>query len=324
MTVDALPTREQALALLHEWVENPGLRKHCLCVEAVMRAYARKYGEDEARWGLTGLIHDFDWERHPDAGRHPIHGVAVLREYGWPDDILRAVLGHANYTGVPRDTRMARALYACDELCGFLIACALVMPDRSIAAVESDYYKPDLGVLMEITGPGGAIIDHFDGRTLNPGHAIECAWFILHEAKLRRRDPRLLKLGLAILDCMWARGWDTEFGGLLYYTDLRGLPIQEYWAEMKFWWPHNEAEIATLLAWQLTGDGKYAEWHRMVHDWSHRVFPDREHGEWFGYAHRDGRISTRLKGNMWKGPFHLPRMQRYCLQLTEELLRGGA
>jgi len=144
MTVDALPTREQALALLNEWVENPGLRKHCLCVEAAMRAYARKYGEDEARWGLTGLIHDFDWERHPDAGRHPIHGVAVLREYGWPDDILRAVLGHANYTGVPRDTRMARALYACDELCGFLIACALVMPDRSIAAVEVASVKKKL------------------------------------------------------------------------------------------------------------------------------------------------------------------------------------
>jgi len=144
MTVDALPTREQALALLHEWVENPALRKHCLCVESAMRAYARRFGEDEARWALTGLIHDFDWERHPDAARHPIHGVAVLREYGWPEDVLRAVLGHANYTGVPRDTRMARALYACDELCGFLVACSLVMPDRSIANVEVGSVKKKL------------------------------------------------------------------------------------------------------------------------------------------------------------------------------------
>jgi len=144
MTVDALPTREQAIALLHEWVQNPALRKHCLCVETAMRAYARRFGEDEARWGLTGLIHDFDWEKHPDAARHPMQGVDVLREYGWPEDILRAVLGHANYTGVPRDTLMARTLYACDELCGFLVACSLVMPDKSIANVEVGSVKKKL------------------------------------------------------------------------------------------------------------------------------------------------------------------------------------
>jgi len=192
--------------------------------------------------------------------------------------------------------------------------------DRSLAEIERDFVKPDLGALMEVVGADGAVLDTFDGRTLNPGHALECAWFILHEAKHRGRDARLLRLGLAILDCMWARGWDREFGGLLYFTDLRGLPVQEYWAEMKFWWPHNEAEIATLLAYQLTGDAKYAAWHTLVHDWSHRVFADPVHGEWFGYAHRDGRISTRLKGNTWKGPFHLPRMQWYCGRLTSELM----
>lgn len=192
--------------------------------------------------------------------------------------------------------------------------------DRSLAAIERDFYKPDLGALMEVVGADGAVLDHFDGRTLNPGHALECAWFILHEAKLRNRDHRLMRLGLGILDCMWARGWDPVHGGLLYFTDLRGLPVQEYWAEMKFWWPHNEAEIATLLAYQLTGDAKYAAWHTLVHDWSHRVFADPVHGEWFGYAHRDGRISTRLKGNTWKGPFHLPRMQWYCGRLVDELI----
>ena len=144
MTVDTLPTREQALALVHEWIANPALRRHCYCVEAAMRAYAKKFGEDEARWGLTGLIHDFDWERHPDAGRHPMAGVDVLRQYGWPEDILRAVLGHATYTGVPRDSLMARALYACDELCGFLVACSLVMPERSLVAVEPASVKKKL------------------------------------------------------------------------------------------------------------------------------------------------------------------------------------
>jgi putative nucleotidyltransferase with HDIG domain len=130
------PTRDQALALLHEWVANPNLRKHCYAVEAAMRAYARKLGGDEERWGLTGLIHDFDWERHPDAERHPMKGVEVLREKGWPDDVCRAVLGHATYSGVPRDTLMARTLFACDELCGFLVACALVQPGKTLAEVE--------------------------------------------------------------------------------------------------------------------------------------------------------------------------------------------
>ena len=136
MTVDALPSRDQAIALLHEWIQNPGLRKHCYAVEAAMRAYARHYGEDEERWGITGLIHDFDWERHPDLERHPMQGVEVLRGKGWPDDVCRAVLGHAEHSGVPRDTRMAKALYACDELAGFIVACALVTPEKSLDRVE--------------------------------------------------------------------------------------------------------------------------------------------------------------------------------------------
>jgi putative nucleotidyltransferase with HDIG domain len=136
MTVQSLPTREQALALLHQWIQNVNLRKHCYAVEAAMRAYARQSGADEERWGLTGLIHDFDWERHPDLERHPVEGVAVLREQGWPEDVCRAVLGHATHTGVPRDSDMARTLYACDELSGFLVACALVTPEKTLDQVE--------------------------------------------------------------------------------------------------------------------------------------------------------------------------------------------
>jgi len=136
MTVEALPTREQAIVLLHEWIQNPNLRKHCHAVEACMRAYAPQYGGDPHRWALAGLIHDFDWERHPDAERHPMKGVEVLRAAGWPEDICRAVLGHATYSGVPRDTEMAQALFACDELAGFLVACALVTPNRKLSEVE--------------------------------------------------------------------------------------------------------------------------------------------------------------------------------------------
>ena len=190
--------------------------------------------------------------------------------------------------------------------------------DRAIGEIERDFLKPDHQALLEMTGAGGELLDHFDGRQLNPGHAIEAAWFILHEAKLRNRDPRLLRLGLTILDWMWVRGWDRTHGGILYHVDVLGRPQQEYWHDMKFWWPHNEAIIATLLAWQLTGDAKYAEWHRLVHDWAYAHFPDREHGEWYGYLHRDGGVSSTMKGCTWKGPFHLPRMQWYCWQLLAE------
>ena len=136
MNESGLPTREQALALLHDWIQNPNLRKHCYAVEAAMRHHARLLGADEERWALAGLIHDFDWERHPDAGRHPAEGVKVLRASGWPEDICQAVLGHATHTGVARETQMAKVLYACDELCGFLVACALIMPHKSLDEVE--------------------------------------------------------------------------------------------------------------------------------------------------------------------------------------------
>lgn len=127
------PTREEALALMHEYTENVNLRKHMYAVEAAMRAYARKYGEDEELWGVTGLIHDFDYERFPNDARspteeHPSSGVAILRERGWPDVILHAVLAHAEHTGVQPETRMANTLRAVDELTGFIIACSLVRP----------------------------------------------------------------------------------------------------------------------------------------------------------------------------------------------------
>lgn len=189
--------------------------------------------------------------------------------------------------------------------------------DQSIATIERYFMKSELQVLMETVGPNGELIDHFDGRMLNPGHAIECAWFVMHEGRCRS-DRRLVELGATILDWMWRRGWDEQCGGLFYFRDVRGLPVQEYWHDMKFWWPHNEAVIATLLAWKLTGEPRYAEWHRMVHDWSFQHFPDPEHGEWYGYLHRDGSPSVQLKGNIWKGPFHLPRMLLYCWKTLAE------
>jgi len=137
-----LPSRSDALALMHEYTASESLRKHMLAVEAAMRAYAEKFGEDPERWGLAGLIHDFDYERFPNAARsatdeHPAEGVRVLRERGWPDDILQAILGHATYCGVDRETNMARALFAVDELSGLVTATALVRPSKSLHEVDA-------------------------------------------------------------------------------------------------------------------------------------------------------------------------------------------
>ena len=186
--------------------------------------------------------------------------------------------------------------------------------DGFIGEIRRDFLKPGLGALMEGVAPDGSVIDHLDGRLLNPGHAIECAWFILHEARVRG-DGDLVRLGVEILDAMWERGWDPEHGGLLYFTDLRRTPVQEYWHDMKFWWPHCEAIIATLLAWRLTGDERHAVRHRAVHEWSFALFADPVFGEWFGYLRRDGGVSQSAKGNLFKGPFHLPRMLWYCADL---------
>jgi N-acylglucosamine 2-epimerase len=186
--------------------------------------------------------------------------------------------------------------------------------DRFIFDVERLFWKADLGVLMETVGPDGSIIDHAEGRLLNPGHAIECAWFILHEGRLRG-ERSYIQLGLKILDAMWARGWDAEHGGLLYFRDVYDKPVLEYWQDMKFWWPHCEGIIATALAYEITHDEKYAEMHAAVHDWSFRHFPDPEHGEWFGWLHRDGSPSQTAKGSLFKGPFHLPRALWYAAGL---------
>jgi putative nucleotidyltransferase with HDIG domain len=137
-----LPSRPDALALMHEFTQSDSLRKHMLAVEASMRAYAARFGEDSERWGLTGLIHDFDYERWPNQEHsptegHPAEGVRILRQRGWPEDILEAILGHAQYSGVPRTSRMAKTLFAVDELTGLVTATALVRPSRSVHEVDA-------------------------------------------------------------------------------------------------------------------------------------------------------------------------------------------
>jgi len=133
-----LPDREVAWRLLCEWTQSEALRRHALGVETALKAIARREGSDEALYGLTGLLHDFDYERYPEAPDHATKGAEVLRTLGYPEELVVAVLGHADYTGVPRTTHLAKALFACDELVGFLFACAYVQPDRKIASVRPE------------------------------------------------------------------------------------------------------------------------------------------------------------------------------------------
>jgi len=141
--------RTEALQLMHEHTQSPSLRQHMLAVEAAMRAYAEKYGEDPETWGIVGLLHDFDYEKFPNHEHsptegHPAWGVRLLRDKGVPEPLCRAILGHGSYTGVPRDTKMAQTLFAVDELCGFLVACALVRPSKSFADLEVSSVKKKL------------------------------------------------------------------------------------------------------------------------------------------------------------------------------------
>jgi putative nucleotidyltransferase with HDIG domain len=135
------PTREQAWELLTTYTQNPSLIKHALAVEAAMRAYARQFGEDEELWGVTGLIHDFDYEQHPTAEEHPLAGCAILEEQGWPEEVIAAIKGHATYLNVPRESLMAKTLFAVDELTGLVTACALVRPSKSLDDLKAKSVK---------------------------------------------------------------------------------------------------------------------------------------------------------------------------------------
>ena len=130
-------TREQALAILHEFTKSESLRKHALAVESCVAAYARKLGEDENKWSATALLHDFDYEMHPNAPDHPMKGEPILAERGIPEDVRRAILSHANYSGVPRRSALEKTLFACDELAGFITAVSLVKPGRSVHEVDT-------------------------------------------------------------------------------------------------------------------------------------------------------------------------------------------
>ena len=177
--------------------------------------------------------------------------------------------------------------------------------------------KPDLKCTLESVGPKGEFQDEFTaGRVVNPGHDIECAWFLMEEAN-RLGDTQLHRDTQELfLDAIHA-GWDKEYGGLLYFIDCKGLPPEAYEHDMKLWWPHNETAIASLMAYRDTGKPEYLEWFIKTIDYCKEYFSDPEYGEWYGYLRRDGKpTQPPCKGSTFKGPFHLPRM----LLMVDEML----
>jgi N-acylglucosamine 2-epimerase len=190
--------------------------------------------------------------------------------------------------------------------------------DDSLDQIFHHFWKPEDRVLLENVGLHGERMDSPDGRVINPGHAIESSWFIMREAE-QRQDKTLLKAALGILDANLERGWDPQYGGILYFLDVAGRPPEQLEWDQKLWWPHAEALYATLYAHYLTGEASYLEWFEKIHAWTFSHFPDPEYGEWFGYLHRDGSVLLPLKGNNWKGFFHVPRSLLFALELLEKM-----
>lgn len=192
--------------------------------------------------------------------------------------------------------------------------------EESIYALKNYFMHPEFKALLEMVGPKGEFIDTMNGRTINPGHCIETSWFLFDVARNMNNNKELIDMALTILDWSWEWGWDKQYGGIINFKDCKNLPPQDYSQDMKFWWPQTEAIIANLYAYKLTKDEKYLKRHKQISDWTYAHFPDSEFGEWYGYLHRDGTVAQPAKGNLFKGPFHIPRMMIKGYMLCNEIL----
>jgi N-acylglucosamine 2-epimerase len=193
--------------------------------------------------------------------------------------------------------------------------------DESIEKLKKYFIHPEFKCLLETVGENGEFIDTNMTRTINPGHCIETSWFIMEEAKLRGWDKPMFDMALQVFDWSWDWGWDKQYGGIINFCDCKNLPPQDYSQDMKFWWPQCETIIASLYAYLGTGDEKYLYRHERISEWTYAHFPDAEYGEWYGYLHRDGTVAQPAKGNLYKGPFHIPRMMIKGYMLCQEILK---
>ncbi len=176
------------------------------------------------------------------------------------------------------------------------------------------HYQENQHILLENVKPDGSLVDGAKGRLVNPGHSIEASWFMMTEYEYNH-DEELLKFALDVLEGSFNIGWDKKYGGLLYFVDRENRPCEQLEWDMKLWWPHDEMLIAFMMAYRITKDEKYLRLYKKVHNYSFKHFKDKQFGEWYGYLHRDGSVANNAKGNIFKGPFHLPRA------LTENYLQ---
>ena len=190
--------------------------------------------------------------------------------------------------------------------------------DEALDQILNHFLDVEAEAVFEVLSADGTRLDTDDGRRVTPGHAMESAAFVMHEA-MARGDDALIAPALQMIDFSLARGWDAEHGGLLYFVDAEGKPPTRLEWDMKLWWPHAEALYALLLAYHVSGDSKYASWFERMHEWTFARFPDPDYGGWYGYLRRDGSLSTPLKGGMWKGFFHTPRALWLCWRLLGEM-----
>ena len=190
--------------------------------------------------------------------------------------------------------------------------------DNCLHEVMDVFYRPELGLIVEALGKDGNFVDCFDGRKLNPGHAIEAMWFVMDLGK-RLNRPELIKQAVEICLQEVEYGWDKEFGGIFYFMDRLGHPRHELEWDQKLWWVHLETLISLIKGYQLTGDQRCLDWFQRVHDYTWSHFRDAEYPEWYGYLNRQGEVLLPLKGGKWKGCFHVPRGLLNVWKILEEL-----
>jgi len=190
---------------------------------------------------------------------------------------------------------------------------------NSINDIETYLMHPEFQCILESVNLDGSLIDTCEGRTINPGHGIETAWFLMQAAAVTGND-HYNELGVKIFDWQYKWGWDEEFGGVINFRDCKGLPCQDYSQDMKFWWPQCETIIAALYSYKVTKDAKYLDIYEKANEWAIKHLKDTEYPEWYGYLHRDGTVAQPAKGNLFKGPFHIPRMLSVASCLIEDIL----
>jgi len=302
--------------LLQHAIDSRG-RLHFLVSElgAPLRSRRYAYSEAFAALGLgelAAITRDAELKKNAQAFAMTFYGhKGDLGQY--PEKWHQASRPHIALSPAMIALNLSQSL---EQSCG----CPVGVPVRD-EALDTIMQCVKNDAVYEIVSPAGAPINSFDGRTLNPGHAFEAAWFVMKEATLRsvcqgQPDARLAKLGLSMAESSWQKGWDTEHGGILYFVSADDRPIQEYWQKQKFWWPQCEAVIAALNAWRLSGDDLWLGRAQTAWQWLNDFHRDEQLGECLGWLNRDGAPINSLKGSHWKGPFHYPRM----LMLASELL----